>query len=539
MKLGVKKLIVAKMKEPSHDEVAIVFVGNDGTPPPSRKGHDCANVVINESVHHDENNSYLECRFVSAPEALWRIYKYPISEVSRTIIRLQFHLPDNQIVYFNEAEEQVAIIRAAQHDAHLTACFKLNAENFEARQYSYIEIPYHFVFDGKNCKWKVGQRVAISFENLRTVNGTVFNTFRNACYQLGLLQYDIEWRNTLSETVATGLLKQIMQLFSLILTLCQLDDPLHIWNTFKDYMGEDYIHRSMPVLLAEQIAFRQIEAIINPSDKTFADVQVFTDEANRVKPLLKDNQRNVADAILAVFNEQPNNENKHLRLFFMDRPAGCGKTFTYNCLIAETCIRHIRTTTAAWTGIAATLLKNRCTLHRLFKLPLPFSKTSTCNVTPNSIHGEFFRQVSLYLLDEASMIPKHALSAIDKLLQDICNNKFSFGGKVILMGGDFRQILPAVKRGQPAEVVDPCIKCSEHWQYVQKFSLPENMRVQIGEEEFSQWLLKLESGTLTIKPEDPLRGRIKIPEQWFVNDNESIVEKIFGGAEKAYYTNKF
>nr|XP_012555905.2 uncharacterized protein LOC105844166 [Hydra vulgaris] len=121
------------------------------------KGHDCANVVVNESVDHDEINTYLDCRFVSAPEALWRIYEYSISDMSHTIIRLQIHLPDNQRVYFNEGEEQVAIDRAAQRDTHLTAWFKLNAENNEARQYSYVEIPYHFVF-GKNCMWKVRQR---------------------------------------------------------------------------------------------------------------------------------------------------------------------------------------------------------------------------------------------------------------------------------------------------------------------------------------------------------------------------------------------
>nr|XP_047144729.1 uncharacterized protein LOC124818216 [Hydra vulgaris] len=121
------------------------------------RGHDCANVVINESVDHDEINTYLDCRFVSAPEALWRIYEYSISDMSHTIIRLQIHLPDNQRVYFNKGEEQVAIDRAAQRDTHLTAWFKLNAENNEARQYSYVEIPYHFVF-GKNCMWKVRQR---------------------------------------------------------------------------------------------------------------------------------------------------------------------------------------------------------------------------------------------------------------------------------------------------------------------------------------------------------------------------------------------
>nr|XP_047141323.1 uncharacterized protein LOC100209718 [Hydra vulgaris] len=501
------------------------------------QGHDCANVVINESVDHDEINTYLDCRFVSAPEALWRIYEYSISDMSHTIIRLQIHLPDNQRVYFNEGEEQVAIDRAAQRDTHLTAWLKLNAENNEARQYSYVEIPYHFVF-GKNCMWKVRQRGsdkvvvrmykvssfcelfflrllllhvkgAKSFEDLRTVHGTVFNTFREACYNLGLLQDDIEWRNTLTEAAATRMPKQFRLLFSIILTLCEPDDPLHLWNTFKNYMVEDYIHHSMPVVLAEQAALCQIESIINQSAKTLADynlpaldqfldnvpenddedVQVFIDEANRVRPLLNDNQRNVADAILAALSVEPTNEKKHSRLFFMDGPAGCGKTFTYNYLISETQCRHIRTATAAWTGIAATLLKNGCTMHGLFKLPVPILETSTCNVTPNSIHGRFLRQISLYLLDEASMIPKYALSAIDKLLQDICNNNFPFGGKVILMGGDFRQILPVVKRGRPAEVIESCLKCSEHWQYVQ-------------------------------------------------SDNESIVEKIFGSAEKAGYAKR-
>ncbi|XP_065682370.1 uncharacterized protein LOC100211009 [Hydra vulgaris] len=416
------------------------------------KGHYCGNVVINESVNHDEINTYLDCRFVSAPEALCRIYEYSISDMSHTIIRLQIHFPDNQRVYIIEGEED----RAAQRDTHLTVWFKLNAENNETRQYCYVEIPYQFVFR-KNCKWKVRgtDKVVVrmykvssfyelfflrllllyvkgakSFDDLRTVYGTAVSTFREACYHLGLLQDDIEWRNTLTEAAATRMSKQIRLLFSNILTLCKPDDHLHLCNTFKNYMIEDYIHRSMPVVLAEQAALRQIESIINQSGKTLADynfpaldqflynvpendeedVQVFIDEANLVRPLLNDNQRNAADAILAALSVEPTNKNKHSRLFSMNGPAGCGKTLTYNYLIAETRSRHIRTATAAWTGIAATLLKNGCTMHGLIKLPVPILETSTCNVTPNSIHGRFLRKISLYLLDEASMIPKYALS---------------------------------------------------------------------------------------------------------------------------------
>ena len=112
-------------------------------------------------------------------------------------------------------------------------------------------------------------------------------------------------------------------------------------------------------------------------------------------------------------------------------------------------------------------------------------ETSTCNITPNSVHGRYLSKVKLYLLDEASMIPKHALHAFDKLSQDLCCNKFLFGGKVVLLDGDFRQILPVVLRGQPAEIIEPCLKNSPSWQWVQKFSLTENMRVENGKEEFN------------------------------------------------------
>ena len=137
---------------------------------------------------------------------------------------------------------------------------KFNAENEQARHYPYVEIPYHFVFDSKHCKWKVRQRGSnnvivsvysptgkafflrllllhvkgeMSFEDLRTVNGTVFNTFRETCSQLGLLQDDIEWRNTLIEAAATRMPKQIRQLFSIILISMNLMILYNFGMSFK------------------------------------------------------------------------------------------------------------------------------------------------------------------------------------------------------------------------------------------------------------------------------------------------------------------
>lgn len=44
------------------------------------------------------------------------------------------------------------------------------------------------------------------------------------------------------------------------------------------------------------------------------------------------------------------------------------------------------------------------------------------------------------------------------IVKDIMHCDNPFGGKCIIMGGDFRQILPVIKRGSRASIVDAC-KC--------------------------------------------------------------------------------
>ena len=86
--------------------------------------------------------------------------------------------------------------------------------------------------------------------------------------------------------------------------------------------------------------------------------------------------------------------------------------------------------TAAWTGIAATLLSCGRTVHSLFKLPVPLLDTSCCNITPTSNYAAMLREVSLFIVDETSMVPLHAFNAIDRLLRDITGIDIMFGGKV-------------------------------------------------------------------------------------------------------------
>ncbi len=78
------------------------------------KGHDRATVEISHQsdnategnvVETDEIKKYLDCRYVSASEATWRIFKFDMHEWFPSIERLQYHLPNQQMVFFDDDDD--------------------------------------------------------------------------------------------------------------------------------------------------------------------------------------------------------------------------------------------------------------------------------------------------------------------------------------------------------------------------------------------------------------------------------------------------
>ena len=169
-------------------------------------------------------------------------------------------------------------------------------------------------------------------------------------------------------------------------------------------------------------------------------------------------------------------------------------------------------------------MKGGQTIHSLFKLPVPILDTNVCNISPVSKEAQKLREIDLIILDEASMIPTHALHAIDRLLRDITNNDVLFGGKVFLLGGDFRQVLPVVPRGSRAMILDTCLKRFHHWTNIKKFHLTQNMRAGVGEQDFSRWLLKLGNGEL--KSCENQEDQVEIPDQCAAAEGR-IVQEVF------------
>ena len=82
----------------------------------------------------------MDSRYVSAPEAAWRLFGFNMHEQSHTIIRLPVHLPNEQHVYFNEHNILQRMQQAAEKDTKLTAWFELNQEHDTARTMLYSDI---------------------------------------------------------------------------------------------------------------------------------------------------------------------------------------------------------------------------------------------------------------------------------------------------------------------------------------------------------------------------------------------------------------
>ena len=100
----------------------------------------------------------------------------------------------------------------------------------------------------------------------------------------------------------------------------------------------------------------------------------------------------------------------------------------------------------ASTRIAATLLLNGATYHSTFKIdPSIITDTTTSKIEEHSYIAKLIREASLIICDEATMMTRYALKAIEKILRKIMRNNLPYGKNVVVLAGDFRQCLPVVK----------------------------------------------------------------------------------------------
>ena len=519
------------------------------------KGYDCANIHM---YNNNEIDQYINTRYVSAPEAMWRLLEYKMSDRSHNIIRLPVHLPNEQNIVFEEGKEIEAIENNANKPTYLFAWFKLNEEDENARQYLYTDIPYHYVY--ANNKWmprkkgddKIITRMyavnpkekerfflrilllnvkgAKSFIDLKTVNNVVYNTFEEAARARNLLQNDDEWINVLNEAAMTQTSDYIRKLFSYICIFNRPNNIPELFNTFVSEMYDDIAGDVVDECMLRNMVLNRLSIIFSsfnlkvenfglPSvdnhEEKICDEYNASEElskAHEMIQMLNNEQKNVFDEVIRSISQNRG------KLIFIDGPAGSGKTFIYQVIISYLRGMNKTVTATATTGIAADLIGGR-TLHSVMKLPVPVHENTISSMKMDSQDAQKLRNTSLIIVDEVSMLSKYVLEAVDELLKRVMNNDDIFGGKVILLGGDFRQTPNVVMKGCRASIYETCIKCSKLWSDATTLKLSQNMRAN-NQGEFSKWLLDVGNGLADNN------SMIEIPQQYITNNN--IINEIYG-----------
>lgn len=90
------------------------------------KRFDCAAFEVqardgSRLIKIDEVDSFLDARFVSAPEAMCRLNGYDLFMKSHTVIRLEVHLPNHQMIYFRTGNEEQAAQKELTREIMMTA----------------------------------------------------------------------------------------------------------------------------------------------------------------------------------------------------------------------------------------------------------------------------------------------------------------------------------------------------------------------------------------------------------------------------------
>lgn len=262
--------------------------------------------------------------------------------------------------------------------------------------------------------------------------------------------------------------------------------------------------------------------------ETSYDVNMLAAQVNTNMPKLTPDQSQAFNTIISMIAE------KQGGVAFLDAPGGTGKTFLLNLLLAAVRKEKLIAIAVASSGIAATLLDNGRTAHSTFKLPLNLatSEDVTCNISKGTGMARLLQECKLIVWDEATMSHKNAFYALDKTLRDIRSCNKTMGGVTVVLSGDFRQTLPIIPRGTPADEIKACLKNSYLWPEIIKLSLTTNMRARHDPlaEQLSERLLKIGEGEVD-RDED---GRIVPPCGHIVTTIDELKRHVFPDIEHNY-----
>ncbi|RCV26068.1 hypothetical protein SETIT_5G215700v2 [Setaria italica] len=464
-------------------------------------GHDRASVSVTGADDEGEINEirqYRNARWVTPPEALWRIYGFELRKInpSKTIKNI--------------------INRDGTERSMLTAYFKANRLHEKARGMLYRDFPEHYTWKKQGKFWQqrkqkatyqVGRIVAAHpgegdryylrvllkhvtgatcYEDLRTIGGKIVPTFQEFAEK----REPIEGDNTIDD--------------------CMMEAEFNIrtlWNNHLKVMSEDYSRNCKCKHMVQQMVLKNIKNMLQSIGKDIRsfplpeiyeqqnktnDVPREIVEESTIEVDLEDvslhtylnkEQRAAYEKILAAVNNDSGG------LFFVDGLGGIGKSFLYRALLATVHGQGKIALSTTTSGV----------------IPLRIDDRSICSFTRQSGIAKILQTTSLIIWDEASMTKRQAVEDLDKSTRDTMDNpNLSFSGKIVVFGGDFRQVC------------------------MYQLTLVHNMRAH-KDPWFAEYLLRIGNGTKETNENGEICLPTNIGVQHTLDDNalDTLIDNIY------------
>jgi hypothetical protein len=177
-----------------------------------------------------------------------------------------------KIVRFRALAKLPAIINnSLLQKTMLTEWFVGNAKYANARSLTYCDFPTEWSWVPENKQWvrrkrsdKIGRvyyvhpstgelyylrmllmivKGAKCYADVRTYNGVVYESFKDACAARGLLGDDSEWYCAFDEALKWGMGNQLRQLFVTMIIFCGVLDENGFFEKYWTYLAEDIQYR--------------------------------------------------------------------------------------------------------------------------------------------------------------------------------------------------------------------------------------------------------------------------------------------------------
>jgi hypothetical protein len=392
----------------------------------------------------DEIQEYRECRYICAYDSFWRGYGYDIHSKQPSVQRLAVHLLDKQVVRFRAKTNLPALVdNTLLQKTTLTQWFVANARYRSARTLTYCDFPTKWSWVAEQKKWvkrkgksKIGRiyfvhpslgelyylrmllmlvKGARSYADVRTYNGVVHESFKDACAARGLLGDDSEWYCAFDDALTWGMGNQLRQLFVTMIIYCSVLDENGFFEKYWTYLAEDIQYKircslndssyvvpddelrnmlldKLSVLFARNgcnildhsLPLKSVydagpceNSMISDELSQDCESLIKTAEAMQ-KKFNKDQEKAFIAIVDRVREDKPG-------LFFVSGHGGTGKTFLWNALVAYLRGYKRIVLTVASSGIASLLLPGGRTAHSRFKIPINLDNNGVCDIRKSTM----------------------------------------------------------------------------------------------------------------------------------------------------------